>query len=829
MSDEIHKNSDLLAEYKVGLYESRQQKREKANKEKVKIIAESGEVIRRVPITGIKLDPNACPLSHRRGVSARDHLERLLAGQSLPPVKVMEDKSEHEGTKKQYLLVDGYTVWKAHQRRSNLYRDGKLTTRLSQVEIETIQVKIVAAPVYQKARQNLRDRIRQFYKQFPGYPESRMAKELGCDIKTIKKHGADLITQWKEVRINMVKELNSQGESNREIAKVLKHRWPSARGLSQTVINRIIRVYRELGYSMPVFYVLDATQVMRAILSGQISAELEADLAELTKRPLIIRTDGTGIPGEQREMLPRSDELRSNKHAADWLVTDFKSKVEKSKLGNSDLCLIAHHFIPSVASAWARAVPGERVVRIESLWGIPEGLYWHSHDTFEVDTLRIDLNAVRPTASLNYKHRVRRRYKGTFIAPNEHGEWVHYQTAPPYDWKKSISKKRWIFDIARVTRQVAEREKCAAIVMWFIGNHPQATDHEVLPWFHTKSDFAPSPEAAPRQKRKSAVDYIIRDSNDWMALQEKLRSGKHIERVVVEPTDSALIRNRQFGEQLADFAASHKFVIELSGGILSHVYHMLQSRGAQVECVDLFGADEDVVDYNKLVRDKIPHLIEGGGERVRTVKLEGDALRTALLQKLVEEAFEALDASSGSELISELADAHEVIKALCQELKVSADEIEAERKEKENRRGGFEKGLMLVKTSTPHSIRKQSTTPDLPILELSSEESSAAIISEAADLPVKPLYRRSDLRRVDQQPEKLFTFETEISKVRDIEATLNFSMPIDDQVQRDFSLRVELRRRRTSVRGDVRLRLLPSQLRIEFSEQNDEDHGKAKK
>ena len=92
-------------------------------------------------------------------------------------------------------------------------------------------------------------------------------------------------------------------------------------------------------------------------------------------------------------------------------------------------------------------------------------------------------------------------------------------------------------------------------------------------------------------------------------------------------------------------------MIALSGGILSHAFHVLRRKGAQVECVDLYGTNEERVEYNKLVRDNVPDDIASRGERYETTKLSGDALLTALRRKLVEEAYEALDASSGTDLL----------------------------------------------------------------------------------------------------------------------------------------------------------------------------------
>lgn len=508
------------------------------------------------------------------------------------------------------------------------------------------------------------------------------------------------------------------------------------------------------------------------------------------------------------------------------MQTQFKPKIEENQLQEEGLCLIAHHFIPSAASAWARAEPGSRVVRIESLWGIPEGLYWYSHDTFEVDTQAVQIESQRASAS-NYTFRKKLRYKGRFITPGQDGKWRPYPTLPPFDWKQSITRKGWLFEIAHTTRRVAQHEGYPVSVMWFIDNHSQATAHKVLPWYHTKSNLG-SPKAAPRQKYRSTRDVRIKNAIDWQQLQEDLQSGKVIERVVVEPEDPELIRNSEFTKELARLAALPKpkgFVVELYGGILSHAYYVLIKEGAEVECIDLFGADEDTVEYNKLVRDKIPEIIVGRGERVEKVRLKGNALRAALQWKLVEEAFEALDAKSAVALIGELADIQEVIRALCRTMDVDEADIETERQEKEKRRGGFEKGLMLLETSTPHSIDASPTTG----AEILSPRPYEATISEPVHLPPAKLYRRTDLRQVDNELEKMFTFETEINKIGDVKQSLNFSVPVENPEQQDFTLTLELRRTSSSLRAVVRLGLRrPLQLKLEFAKhrQNKEESAR---
>jgi predicted house-cleaning noncanonical NTP pyrophosphatase (MazG superfamily) len=579
------------------------------------------------------------------------------------------------------------------------------------------------------------------------------------------------------------------------------------------------KLYSDLGYCMPEFYVLDDPKEFNSILSGVLSENLNADLTELTKRALILRTDGESIPDEMREMLPRSDVLSSKAAARVWLLDEFRAKVTKSGLNNARLCLIAHHFIPSVASAWAGSKPGSRMVRIESLWGIPEGLYWHAHDTFEVDTNSVEVSD-QEAAIDKYRIQERLRYKGTFIAPDAEGNWIPHQTARPFDWKSSVRLKKWIVEIARTTRLVADRMGHPISLMWFVDNHPDATEHQVLPWFHSKSDVIGAIKAAPRRKFKSTTDSVIRSTADWKELKEVLASGRRIERVIVEPIESELIRNPQFAQELGRLAAERKFVVELSGGILSHVFYILRRAGAQVECKDLYGDEEDIVEYDKLVRDKIPDMIEARGESVQTLKLDGQALISSLQQKLVEEAYEAMDARSISDLVGELADIQEVIRAVCNSVSITEDEVKNAQEQKRRQRGGFDKGTMLVTTATPHSIQKEPESSEAKLI-LSPVLADELVISNPADLPAKRTYRRPDLRQVAQQLEKMFTFETDLNAIGNkqvegpLKQTLNFSLPIGNQTL-NMTLAIELVRSGASLRGIVRLRSGALQLPLEF-------------
>lgn len=576
---------------------------------------------------------------------------------------------------------------------------------------------------------------------------------------------------------------------------------------------RNARTYAELGYIMPQFFILDDADKIRSILSGSITDDLARDLADLTKRPLMIRTDGTNIPKAQREMLPRSDELRTDVDATNWLKGKFRDEIVANSLQDSTLCLVAHHFIPSAAAAWARAEPENRLVRVESLWGLPEGLYWYSHDTFEVDTKdRQKYDAVE-----QYSINPRLRYKGTFVFSDPNGKWVPYSTSVPFDWRRSIRKDEWLLEIANTTRRIADHDRRATNVMWFIDNDERATRHEVLPWYHEKSELG-EPKAAPRRKLKIASDFAIRTTADWEDLQEKVRSGKRIERIMLEPRDPELIRNQEFAKSLAQFAARNKIVIELAGGVLSHAYYMLQRHGARVECIDLFGAGEEVVEYNKLVRDKIPSAIKRKGESVEVVRLKGDALLSALRQKLVEEAFEALDAKSFDELIGELADVQEVIDGICEALPASKEQVNAEQADKHERRGGFKRGFMLEKTATPHTLSAKSV--DRPTNALVSQDEIERVIDSPKHLPQGRTWSRPDARTLDDGQENILSFESEIPKLDSFKTSTTFEISLGDTESGVFRLTVELTRKRLLVWGQARLRREPSQMRMPLALEN---------
>ena len=96
--------------------------------------------------------------------------------------------------------------------------------------------------------------------------------------------------------------------------------------------------------------------------------------------------------------------------------------------------------------------------------------------------------------------------------------------------------------------------------------------------------------------------------------------------------------------------------------------------------------------YNKLVRDKIPELIEAKGERAVLRILEAEEYRRCLEDKLDEEVTEF----HRDRNLEELADILEVVYALADTLGASRQELMDAYDKKHQKRGGFSRRVFLI-------------------------------------------------------------------------------------------------------------------------------------
>jgi len=102
-------------------------------------------------------------------------------------------------------------------------------------------------------------------------------------------------------------------------------------------------------------------------------------------------------------------------------------------------------------------------------------------------------------------------------------------------------------------------------------------------------------------------------------------------------------------------------------------------------------------EYNKLIRDRIPEIIHADGRDCGLEIMDEDEYKLALLQKVVEEAQEVLDAPPGK-LIMELADLYEVIDAVMDVHSIDKQDVHDLQAKRREERGGFRDRLRLLWT-----------------------------------------------------------------------------------------------------------------------------------
>jgi len=100
--------------------------------------------------------------------------------------------------------------------------------------------------------------------------------------------------------------------------------------------------------------------------------------------------------------------------------------------------------------------------------------------------------------------------------------------------------------------------------------------------------------------------------------------------------------------------------------------------------------------YNKLVRDKIPEIIEAEGKMAHTRVLNNEQYLEELIKKLGEE----YDEFKADTNVEELADLQEVILALADALNISHQDLAKTVSNKTLKRGAFKKRIYLESVDT---------------------------------------------------------------------------------------------------------------------------------
>jgi len=95
--------------------------------------------------------------------------------------------------------------------------------------------------------------------------------------------------------------------------------------------------------------------------------------------------------------------------------------------------------------------------------------------------------------------------------------------------------------------------------------------------------------------------------------------------------------------------------------------------------------------YDKMVRDRIPEILDAEGKEYSIVKCEEEDILSYAKKKLLEEAMEFVE----NPCAEEAADIIEILKFMCSRIGIYEIQIEAAAISKYARKGGFQENYIL--------------------------------------------------------------------------------------------------------------------------------------
>ena len=154
--------------------------------------------------------------------------------------------------------------------------------------------------------------------------------------------------------------------------------------------------------------------------------------------------------------------------------------------------------------------------------------------------------------------------------------------------------------------------------------------------------------------------------------------------------------------------------------------------------------------FNKLVRDKIPEIIEENDEYSLTRTLNDKEYEKALYDKLFEEANEVINANKKEETEEELADLLEVVRAIADYKNIDVSDVEKLRISKKKKRGGFYKRIYLESTCDQNYIDENKGCL-LCVNNSCKVPTSEKMHDEVLSLPIGPTMTMEDVTTIIQR------------------------------------------------------------------------------
>ncbi|MGN6350539.1 MAG: hypothetical protein ACTHL3_03650, partial [Candidatus Nitrosocosmicus sp.] len=231
-----------------------------------------------------------------------------------------------------------------------------------------------------------------------------------------------------------------------------------------------IKTFADCGLPYGDIYILDNADAIKDLECNVRNCDLVKDLEWLLQFPVTIRMDVQNADGYNNILLPRTETLFDIESTFQFLCDKSKEFISNG-LKSEDFCFLIHRFIISKACALAFSKPGIPRARIDSTWGIVDGLYYHPHDSFEVNSVQLSI-----------KKKI--RCKTEFLDVNNEGNWIPVKASYRLDWKESLSKEH-LYNIAEYNFKIANKLNSPVTVMYFVDVDKQTGYPTILPWFYT--------------------------------------------------------------------------------------------------------------------------------------------------------------------------------------------------------------------------------------------------------------------------------------------------------------------------------------------------------
>lgn len=444
--------------------------------------------------------------------------------------------------------------------------------------------------------------------------------------------------------------------------------------------------------SYPALIHITATEFLRGLNEGR---DIAKDLEAFARGRIVCRTDCKAESIEKLN-LPRTNTVTSLQ-AVQFMVETI-DQFTNANVPTDDICFILHKFIPAVTAVWAVARHETNVVRVDSLWGLPDGLQYLPHDTFEYNVLGKQQVAERFS------------YKPAYLQEMTSGKWQVVRVARRMGRSRSLPAPDLAY-IANHTSEVSKKLKADVQIMWFCRIPEQTGLPTNIPWF-AMTPHKPSVSLASVSPLKRR---LVVQSFDDLTQAAALERGEVM--LQIDPEDPELFRSNEFLDKIKTIALDKEFPVGLTGSILSHAFYVLEKAGLAVVALNeptRSRARQKRV-FRKLVRDEIPAKITQGGESVTLAEISKEEARAALVAKLFEESFELLAADTPQDVTAELADMLEVVQSLSMATGIEWNDVVKVAADKRNIRGGFEKSVVLMETDAPGWVSKKRQSGSLTI------------------------------------------------------------------------------------------------------------------